>query len=82
MSLVQTQDKHQAAHKLLADGVDPGQARKDDKRAAKLASTNTFETVALAWMEEHRPQVSDSIHAHTVAWMQNDVFPWLGVNCQ
>ena len=29
-------------------------------------------------MEEHRPQVSASTHAHTEAWMQNDVFPWLG----
>ena len=29
-------------------------------------------------MAEHRPQVSDSTHAHTEAWMENDVFPWLG----
>lgn len=78
VSLAHAREKHQAARKQLGDGVDPGQARKDDKRAAKLASANSFEAVALAWMEEHRPQVSGSTHAHTVAWMQNDVFPWLG----
>lgn len=70
--------RHQEARRLLAEGVDPGEARKADKRAAKLAATNSFDAVARAWLEEHRPQVSASTHAHTVAWMEKDVFPWLG----
>ncbi len=78
VSLGQARDRHSQARKLLADGVDPGQARKEDRRKAKLAAANSFEAVALAWMEEHRSQVSASTHAHTITWMENDVFPWLG----
>lgn len=51
--------------------------RKTERRQAKLAAANSFEAVARAWMDEHQHQVSDSTHAHTVAWMENDVFPWL-----
>lgn len=78
VSLAKVRDRHRDARKLLAEGVDPGEAKKADKRAAKLAAANSFEAVARAWMAEHRPQISDSTHAHTVAWMENDVFPWLG----
>lgn len=76
--LAQAREKHQNARKLLAAGVDPGEAKKADKRAARLAAANSFEVVARAWMEEHQSQVSESTHTHTLAWMEKDVFPWLG----
>jgi len=78
VSLAKARERHQSARKLLADGIDPGQIRRENKRAAKLSIENSFEAVARAWMAEHRPAVSDSTHAHTLAWMENDVFPWLG----
>lgn len=77
-TLAQARGQHQAARKLLAEGVDPSQARKDDKRAARLAATNSFEAVAQAWMAERQPSVSVSTHTHTAGRMKNDVFPWLG----
>ena len=40
-----------AAKKLLACDVDPSQARKEQKRAARLSVENTFEIVARAWCE-------------------------------
>jgi integrase len=77
-TLAQARKQHQEARKLLAEGVDPAEKKKADKRVAKLAATNSFEAVARAWMTEHQPSVSASTHDHTVSWMENDVFPWLG----
>lgn len=77
-TLAVARDRHQTVRKLLAEGVDPSQARKDDKRAARLAAANSFEAVAQAWMTERQPSVSVSTHTHTAGRMKNDVFPWLG----
>ena len=76
--LAKAREQHTAARAVLASGADPMQAKQADKRAAKLAAANSFEAVARAWMDEHRPSITDSTHAHTLAWMENDVFPWLG----
>ncbi|CAM5196745.1 hypothetical protein CDEF62S_02769 [Castellaniella defragrans] len=57
-TLAVARDRHQTVRKLLAEGVDPSQARKDDKRAARLAAANSFEAVAQAWMTERQPSVS------------------------
>lgn len=78
VSLALARERHQESRKLLAAGVDPGEARKTGKRAARLAAENSFEAVARAWMNEHKAAVSASTHTHTLAWMENDVFPWLG----
>lgn len=78
VSLGKARERHRAARALLADGIDPMQARKETKRLARIAAANSFEAVARAWMKEHGPSVSASTHAHTVAWMEKDVFPWLG----
>jgi len=78
VGLARARERHQGARKLLDAGVDPSQARKDDKRAAKLAAANSLEAVARAWLTERQPSVSVSTHTHTLGRMQNDVFPWLG----
>jgi len=80
VTLAKAREKHQNARKLLADGTDPSQSRREDKRTAKLSVANSFEAVATAWMAEHQSAVSASTHAHTEAWMKNDVFPWLGAS--
>lgn len=77
-SLAMARDKHRTSRRLLAEGTDPSQARKADKRAVRLATTNSFEAVARAWMAEYQQTVSPSSYAHTLAWMENDVLPWLG----
>lgn len=78
VSLVQARDRHRDARKLLADGVDPGQVKKEDKRAAKLAASNSFEAVARLWMDERKDAVKPDQYVKTLARMENDAFPWLG----
>ncbi len=49
-----------------------------DKRAARLAATNSFEMVALGWMSERKSYVEIGQYEKTLARFKKDVFPWLG----
>ena len=78
VSLVEARKRRATARQLLVQRVDPGEAKKADRRAAKLAAANSFEAVALAWMEERRPYVEPAQYDKTLARFKNDAFPWLG----
>lgn len=46
VGLKEARDRHDAARKLLADGVDPSENRKAEKSARANQAANSFETVA------------------------------------
>ena len=58
VSLSEARAKRDHARKLLASGVDPSDQRKAEIRETKLASNNTFEFVALEWLEKQAYQPS------------------------
>lgn len=60
VSLAAAREKRDDARKKLAADIDPGEAKKADKRAVRLAATNSFEAVALGWMDELKPYVTGS----------------------
>jgi len=78
VSLAAARKKRDEAREKLAAGVDPGEAKKADKRAARLAAINTFEALALAWMDERRPYVEPAQYDKTLARFNSDAFPWIG----
>lgn len=78
VSLAVARKKRDEAREKLAAGIDPGEAKKADKRAVRIAAANSFESVALAWMEERRPYVEPAQYDKTLARFKNDAFPWLG----
>lgn len=78
VTLAMARKKRDEARAKLADGVDPNEAKKIEKRTAKLNADNTFEAVALDWLEERKSIVEIGQHEKTLARMKNDVFPWLG----
>jgi len=49
VSLKQARQKRDAARQKLSEGLDPGEARKAEERARKLAVENGFEAVAREW---------------------------------
>jgi integrase len=76
--LADARDKRDAARKLLAAGVDPGEARKAEKAAGAERGANSFEAVAREWIAK---QETAWVPAHTsriLLRLENDVFPWLG----
>lgn len=70
--------KRDGAREKLAAGIDPGEAKKADQRAERLAADNSFEAVARDWLEERKSTVEPAQHVKTLARLVNDVFPWLG----
>jgi integrase len=76
--LKNARDKRDAARKLLAAGVDPGEQRKAAKAAGDERAANSFEAVAREW---HAKQSATWVELHASRIMlrlENDVFPWLG----
>lgn len=78
VTLATARKKRDEAREKLAAGIDPGEAKKAEKRASLLAAANSFEVVARGWMDERKTSVEPAQHVKTLARMENDVFPWLG----
>lgn len=78
VSLAAARKRREEAREKLADGIDPGEAKKADARAARIAAANSFEAVANGWMEERRSYVEPAQYEKTLARFKNDALPWLG----
>ena len=74
--LADARGKRDAARKLLAAGVDPGEHRKAEKAAGVERAANSFEVIAREWLDK-RDWV-ESYSSKVLGWMENDVFPWIG----
>lgn len=78
VTLAQARGRQLDARRLLASGVDPGEHKKQAKRAAKLAAVNTFEAVAREWFAKFKPTWAESHSSKVMLRLENDLFPWLG----
>ena len=75
--LAAARKKRDDAREKLAAGINPGEAKKAQKRAVLIAAANSFELVAKGWMEERKAVVEIGQYEKTSARFNNDVFPWL-----
>ena len=66
------------ARTSLAKGIDPSAVKKAAKRAAKIASENTFEAVAREWIVNQRNRLALRYCALLMARLEADVFPEIG----
>jgi integrase len=78
VTLAQARDRQLDARRLLANDVDPGEHKKQTKRAAKLAAVNTFEAVGREWFAKFKPTWAESHSSKVILRLENDLFPWLG----
>jgi integrase len=76
--LKDAREKRDAARKLLAAGVDPGEQRKAAKAAGEERSANSFEVIAREWFAKHEPLWTLGHSSKVIARLENDAFPWLG----
>lgn len=74
VSLKQARERREAARKLLADGIDPGEKRK----AEATAVADTFEAVAREWFAKYSPQWAEDHASRNIRRLERDVFPWIG----
>lgn len=66
------------ARKLLRAGVDPGEHKKAQKRARRVAAANSFETVAREWIARQKSTWNDRTTKITTDRLEKNVFPWIG----
>jgi integrase len=66
------------ARRLIADGLDPVQARYEEKQNEIFAATQTFEVVARLWMEKTAASRAETTRQKVAGWLENDVFPYIG----
>lgn len=71
-------DRCDAARKLLADGIDPGQNRKAVKAAKVERASNSFEVVAREWYDKHAPNWVEHHGDRIIRRFERDIFPWIG----
>ena len=78
VSLADARQGRDKARKLLAQGVDPSTAKREEKQATAAAAANTFELVARAWLEKTSTERIASTQDKITAWLEKDVIPFIG----
>lgn len=71
-------EKRYQARKLLAEGVDPAQARKAVQQSGALNATNSFEVIAREWYAKQEANWAPSHGTKIIRRLERDIFPWLG----
>lgn len=78
VGLKDARERRDAARKLLADGIDPGENRKATKAAKVERAGNSFEVVAREWHGRYSPTWTPAHAARLLSRFERDIFPWLG----
>jgi hypothetical protein len=78
VTLAMAREQRTEAQRLLREKVDPGEYKKQAKRAAKVAAANSFEAVAREWFAKFSPKWAESHSCKVLLRLENDLIPWLG----
>jgi len=78
VSLADARKKRTEAKKLLDNGIDPGQFKREEKQAKANEAVNTFERVARAWLGKSAAKRAESTHKKSVTLLEQDIFPAIG----
>lgn len=78
VSLLQAREKRTAARKLLNDGTDPGEHRKETARLAADTAAQTFEKLARAWHTNKLSTWKENTAANILRRLEADIFPEIG----
>jgi hypothetical protein len=66
------------ARRAVHEGRDPSAERKAEKERARISADNSFEAVARTWMGKAAPALAETTKAKHKAFLEGDVFPWIG----
>lgn len=71
-------EKRDRARKLLSEGIDPSQQRKEHKNDILGRAANSFEAVATEWFQKNKTSWVDSHGARNWRRLEKDVLPFIG----
>ncbi|OHD24881.1 MAG: integrase [Spirochaetes bacterium GWB1_59_5] len=78
VSLVEAREKREAARKLLAKNIDPGEAKKKKKTELAQSNSNTFESMAREWHRAFYKEWTEEHATRILRWLELHAFPWIG----
>jgi hypothetical protein len=76
--LSEAREKRDAAKKLIRNGLDPVQTKKQAKQEAKTNAENTFKAVALEWHAQNKDRWSENYGYKVLKGLELNVFPFIG----
>lgn len=78
VTLAKARKRREEARELLADGIDPADAKREDKQTKARAAIHTFEAVARQWLAKTTADRAATTQQKITAWLEHDLFPCLG----
>jgi integrase len=78
IGLQDARERRQEAKKLLANDIDPSQAKKSQKAARQALVANSFESVAREWFSKQAPNWKENHASRIIRRLELNIFPWLG----
>lgn len=78
ISIIEARQKRQKSRELLRNGVDPSEAKRDQKEQAILVAAQTFEKVAREWHENKLEGWEPATAKDKLHRLEKDVFPHMG----
>jgi integrase len=78
LSLLKARRMRDDARSKLAEGIDPGVAKRESKETRLREAVNTFEHVAREWLAKTASGRAESTQQKVTAWLANDIFPYIG----
>lgn len=78
VSLADARQRRENAKKLLANGVDPNEAKKAQKASQCELDANTFEVIGREWHNKFAHTWVPSHAKHKLERLEKSVFPWIG----
>lgn len=76
--LKEARERREDAKKLLLDNIDPSAAKQEAKRIAANAAANSFQVIALEWLDKYSVKWTPAYKSHILRRMEKYVFPSLG----
>lgn len=78
VTLAKARQRRDGARALLADGVDPSTAKRQEKQAKIAEAANTFEAVARDWLARTSAKRAEITQLKVKTWLEKDAFPFIG----
>lgn len=79
VTLADARQKRNKARELLANGIDPGRLKQENKRLSKIAAENSFESIAREWHAKFSIKWTTPKHSNRIVrQFEKEIFRWLG----
>jgi len=79
ITLADARSRRDDARKLVAEGKNPSEVRKEQKLALLTESENAFEKIAREWHQMKSAKWSAGYASDIMEAFQNDIFPYVGI---